>query len=105
VEQTGGPGKYSDLKAFNRHFIGDVGITYITCSIALLFSFWTRNQEARTALLLGGSMFHVGHALWHVYEISTGELSASRWIGDLPGVFLPAIVLVLYVFVPVKTKV
>ncbi len=33
---------------------------------------------------LVSSLWHIGHALWHVYEISIGRLPATHWFLDIP---------------------
>ena len=44
-------------------------------------------------VLLAVTLFYVLHAVVHVADLTAGRLGPSHWLIDLPGVFLPALVL------------
>jgi hypothetical protein len=80
-----------DTGTFNAHLMRDVGAAYVTAGAALL---WAALGPAgrRAPLVWIGGLFLTLHALGHVWEIATGALPASHWLEDLPGVFVPALV-------------
>jgi len=80
----------------NVHLVRDVGEAFAAAGVALI---WGGVRPAlRFPLSAVASVFFTLHALGHVYETSVGELPHGSWLEDLPGVYLPA-VLVLYLTV------
>jgi len=77
----------------NVHLVRDVGEAYTAAGVALI---WGGLRPAlRFPLSAVASVFLMLHALGHVYETSVGELPHGSWLEDLPGVYLPAVI-VLY---------
>ena len=80
----------------NVHLVRDVGEAFAAAGVALI---WGGLRPAlRFPLSVVASVFFTLHALGHVYETAVGELPHGSWLADLPGVYLPAIV-VLYLTV------
>lgn len=81
---------------YNPHLVRDVGIAYLTVAGGFaVAAYWVR---AAFPVLLVVTIWFVGHAAVHVADIFTGALPLSHILGDLPGVFLPAMLLVGLVF-------
>ena len=87
------PAAVPDTGPLNLHFVRDIGVVYSTAGAALLVGAF--RPSARRGVLLGVTAFYVGHALLHVDDIVAGRLPASHWAIDFPGVFLPAVLLVV----------
>ena len=90
---------YSDLPAavpdtgpYNEHFVRDIGVAFAT--MALAFGWAAFVPRWRPPLLAVGAFFVAGHALLHVFDTLRGALDGDHWLLDLPGVYLPALVLV-----------
>jgi hypothetical protein len=98
---------YTDLPAdiphtgpFNPHFVRDLGIVYLV--VALAFAWCARNIERSRLVHLALTVFFVGHALIHVIDIASGDLPQSHWLIDAPGVFIPALVMIVLAFDTVR---
>ncbi|MGI9431320.1 MAG: hypothetical protein ACR2PQ_03855 [Myxococcota bacterium] len=75
----------------NVHLVRDVGEAYAAAGLALV---WGGLRPAhRFPLFVVAAVFFTLHALGHVYETAVGELPHDSWLVDLPGVYLPAIVI------------
>jgi hypothetical protein len=79
--------------SFNAHFIRDIGVAYLVA--ALGFGWCALHPERRRPVHVGLTVFFVGHALIHVFETLAGHLPGSHWLIDAPGVFLPALLLLI----------
>ena len=80
-----------DVAPFNVHFVRDVGAAYLASGFALLAA--AARPAWRVPLVASAAIFHGLHALGHVRETASGELASFHWLEDLPGVYLPAIVI------------
>jgi hypothetical protein len=49
-------------------------------------------------------MWLIGHALFHVFEFATGEVTRTRFLQDLPGVLGPALLVVVAFAILVVTR-
>lgn len=86
------PAAVPDTGPFNAHFVRDIGIAFVTLTLALG---WAAFEPRWRAPLVGmATVFMGGHALLHFVDTLRGELDADHWLLDLPGVYLPALVLV-----------
>ena len=85
------PAAVPDTGPFNAHFVRDIGCAFLATSVALLWSAFAPHW--RPALVPIAALFLVGHALVHVYDTLRGALDHSHWWIDLPGVYLPAVVI------------
>ena len=87
----------ADVSPFNVHFVRDIGAAYLASGAALLWAAW--RPAWRLPLVAVATVFHGLHALGHVRETTSGELASFHWLEDLPGVYLPAIAMLVMVFV------
>jgi len=81
------PAAVPDTGPLNPHFVRDVGAAFVTIGAVLLLAAPSRG------VLLAVTLFYVLHAVVHVTDLAAGRLGAEHWLIDLPGVFLPALVL------------
>lgn len=86
--------------AFNSHFIRDLGVVYLV--VALAFAWCARNVDRSRPVHVALTIFFVGHALIHVADITSGNLPQIHWLIDTPGVFLPALLMIVLAFAPVR---
>jgi len=86
------PAAVPDTGPFNAHFVRDIGIAFVTVTLA--FAWAAFEPRWRIPLVVMGTVFLAGHALLHVVDTLRGELEADHWLLDFPGVYLPALVLV-----------
>ncbi len=82
-----------DVTPFNVHFVRDVGAAYLTAGAALCWAAF--RVEWRGPLVACAALFNLLHALGHLRETASGELAWHHWWADLPGVYLPALLLVV----------
>src|SRR5438552_5379913 len=87
------PAGVPDTRPLNVHFVRDIGAAFVTIGAAFCAAA-PRAREHR-GVVLAAALFFVLHALIHVADIATGRLPAHHALLDLPGVFLPAILLVV----------
>ena len=87
------PAAVPDTGPLNLHFVRDIGSAFTT--IGLAFCIAAPDAPRRRGVLLGAMSFYVLHALVHVADLVSGRLEADHWLVDFPGVFVPAIVLVV----------
>jgi len=91
------PAAVPDTGPFNPHFVRDIGCAFLTMGIAQIWAAfvlrWRRPLVGVTAVFFGA------HALLHIYDTLVGNLPHPHWWLDLPGVYLPALVLVACVVV------
>ncbi len=90
---------YSDLPAgvpdtgpFNEHFVRDIGVAFASMALALGWAAFV--PRWRPPLVVVGTVSSgVGHAALHVFDTLRGFLDGDHWLLDLPGVYLPALLL------------
>jgi predicted anti-sigma-YlaC factor YlaD len=87
----------ADVRPFNVHFVRDIGAAYLASGIALLWAAW--RPAWRLPLVAVATIFRALHAVGHVRETAVGELASFHWLEDLPGVYLPALAMLVMVFV------
>ena len=85
------PAAVPDTGPFNAHFVRDVGSAFAVMGLALAFG--ALRPALRVPSLAFASGFYVLHALVHVADTVAGRLPASHWWIDLPGVYVPALVM------------
>lgn len=85
------PAGVPDTGPLNVHFVRDIGAAFVTIGIG--FCVAAARPVYRRGVLLGATLFYALHAGVHVADLLSGRLHADHWLVDLPGVFLPAIVL------------
>jgi hypothetical protein len=87
------PAAVPDTGPLNTHFVRDIGAAFLTVGIA--FAVATFRAEMRRAVLGFATAFFVLHAAIHVLDLLEGHIPASHWLIDMPGVFLPALLLLV----------
>ena len=87
------PAGIPDTGPLNLHFVRDIGAAFTTIGVAFLVA--APDPARRRGVLLAATLFYVLHALVHVADLLSGRLDADHWLVDLPGVFVPAILLVV----------
>jgi len=90
------PAAVPDTGPFNPHFVRDIGCAFLTAGFALV---WAALAPAlRFPLASVAAFFFAAHALLHVYDTAVGNLPHTHWWLDLPGVYLPALLLAVAAF-------
>jgi len=87
------PAGVPDTGPLNTHFVRDIGGAFLTIGIAFLVA--ASRPAMRRPVLAFATLFYVLHAAIHVLDLLTGHVHAGHWLIDLPGVFLPALVMVV----------
>ena len=87
------PAGVPDTGPLNLHFVRDVGAAFTTIAVAFLVA--APRARAHRDVVLAAALFFGLHALVHVADLVSGRLPVTHWLVDLPGVFVPAIFLVV----------
>jgi hypothetical protein len=85
------PAGVPDTGPLNVHFVRDIGCAFLTVGAGLLWA-W-RRPAWRPPLVGVAALFYAAHALLHVHDTARGLVDAHHWLLDLPGVYLPAVLL------------
>jgi hypothetical protein len=78
---------------FNQHFVRDIGLIFLLLGGAFLVG--AAQPRARVLLWAAPSIWLLGHALFHLWEVAVGICSPSVIPRDFPAVTLPAIIGIL----------
>lgn len=84
------PAAVPDTGPFNPHFVRDIGCAFLTTGAALIWAFFS--PRFRLPLVSIGALFLLAHALLHAYDTLRGLLGHDHWLLDLPGVYLPGVI-------------
>ena len=82
----------ADTGPLNPHLVRDYGISYLIVGAAILIGL---ARGFPYGLHIAVTAFFSGHALLHAWDILAGRLPAHHWSMDFPGVFLPALLLLV----------
>ena len=85
------PAAVPDTGPFNPHFVRDIGCAFLTVGVALLWAAF--EPRHRLPLAVVSAVFLVAHALLHAYDTLRGALGHAHWWLDVPGVYLPALLI------------
>jgi hypothetical protein len=85
------PAAVPDFGPLNEHFVRDIGCAFTTVGVALAWAAFV--PRFRPPLVATAAVFFVAHAVLHVYDTMRGAVDAHHWWLDLPGVYLPALLL------------
>lgn len=96
------PAAVPDTGPYNGHFIRDLGIVFVLIAVGFLWCAARLHQSK--PVLLAITIFFVGHAILHILDLLQSRLPHSHWSIDAPAVFLPALVLIILMFVPVRRR-
>lgn len=87
------PAGVPDTGPYNGHFIRDLGLVFLLISTGFIWCAVYPNRCKAVLIVL--SVFFTGHAVVHILDLLTNRLPHSHWRTDIPGVFLPAVLLLL----------
>ena len=87
---------------FNAHFVRDIGVAFFVAGLG--FGWCALHTERSRTIHAGLTVFFVGHALIHLVEILTGQLPGTHWLIDAPGVFAPALLLLVLAVPSVRRR-
>lgn len=90
---TGLPAAVPDFGPLNEHFVRDIGAAFAVQGAALLWAAFT--PAWRVPLVAPAVLFYVLHALAHVYDTARGLVGPAHWTIDLPGVYVPAVLMTI----------
>lgn len=85
------PAGVPDTGPFNAHFVRDIGCAFLAVGVAQMWA--AAAKPWRTPLVAVSAVFVVGHAVLHVFDTARGAVPSDHWWLDLPGVYLPALLL------------
>ena len=91
------PAAVPDTGPFNPHFVRDIGCAFLTTGAALLWAAFS--ERFRLPLAAISAVFLTAHGLLHIYDTATGALGHNHWWLDFPGVYAPAVVMLVVVTV------
>jgi len=78
---------------FNQHFVRDIGLIFLLLGSGFLAG--AARPRSRVLLWAAPSIWLLGHALFHLWEVAVGICSPSVIPRDFPAVTLPAIIGIL----------
>lgn len=87
---------------FNPHFVRDLGIAFLV--VALAFGWCALHLNRSRPVHLALTFFFAGHALIHLVDIAAGNLPHSHWLIDTPGVFMPALIMIVLAIPSVRRR-
>jgi hypothetical protein len=87
------PAAVPDTGPLNAHFVRDIGAAFFTIGVAFLVT--APSARRYRGVVLAAALFFVLHAVLHVADLISARLPADHWLIDVPGVFLPALALVV----------
>jgi len=80
-------------RSFNQHFLRDIGLIFLFNGGAFLLG--VARPQSRVLLWAALTIWLVGHALFHFWEVAAGITSVSVIPRDFPAVTLPALISVV----------
>jgi hypothetical protein len=86
-----------DRGPFNQHFVRDLGIIYALTGVGLILG--ALRPQQRLTFWWAPTLWLVGHALFHFWEVLAGICGPVSLLEDFAGVTLPAIVTLLLLIV------
>jgi len=91
------PAGVPDTGPYNGHLIRDLGLVFVLIAGGFVWCA-ARLPQSRPVLFVITAFF-VGHAILHMLDLLGSRLPHSHWKMDTPAVFLPALLLIILVFV------
>lgn len=86
------PAAVPDFGPVNEHFVRDIGSAFTLIGLGLAVA--AVMPRWRFAACAAAAGFYVLHALVHVVDTLRGLVGPEHWLIDLPGVYVPALLLV-----------
>ena len=96
------PAGVPDYGPLNVHFVRDIGCAFGTVGVAQIWAAFDR--RLRLPLVAIAALFLGAHAALHIHDTLRGIVASDHWWLDLPGVYLPALVLAIATCVCVRTQ-
>lgn len=87
------PAAVPDFGPLNEHFIRDIGCAFFLLGAALAVAAFV--PAWRLPACAATAAFFSMHALVHVLDTMRGLVGPDHWAIDLPGVYVPAVVLII----------
>ena len=100
---AGLPAAVPDTGPLNTHFVRDIGSAFAVMGAALLVA--AARPALRVAMLAAVSLFYLLHALVHVTDTIAGRLPPSHWTIDMPGVYVPAVLMLAVTWAASRARV
>jgi hypothetical protein len=85
------PAGVPDTGPLNRHFVRDIGCAFLVLGAALAVAAF--RPAWRVAACAAVTVFYALHAVVHVVDTWRGLVGPEHWAIDLPGVYLPALLM------------
>jgi hypothetical protein len=89
---VGLPAAVPDFGPLNEHFVRDIGAAFVMMGGGLVWA--AAVPSVRLPVVALTAVFHVLHALAHVYDTLAGRVGPEHWFIDLFPIYVPAGVLV-----------
>jgi hypothetical protein len=86
------PAGVPDFGPLNEHFVRDIGCAFTVLGVALGAAAFV--PRLRLAVCAAAAGFYGLHAFVHVVDTLRGLVGPAHWLIDLPGVYLPAAILI-----------
>ena len=86
------PAAVPDFGPLNEHFVRDIGCAFFVFGAGIFASAFV--PRWRVAACGAAAAFFGLHALVHVVDTTRGLVGPAHWLIDLPGVYVPAVVLI-----------
>jgi hypothetical protein len=87
------PAAVPDFGPLNEHFVRDIGAAFTVLGLGLAAAAFV--PRWRVAACGAAAVFYTLHALVHVVDTARGLVGPEHWLVDLPGVYVPAVVMVI----------
>ena len=84
-----------DRGPFNQHFVRDIGIIYALSGAGLILG--GLNRQQRIGYWWAPTLWLIGHALFHVWEVMVGICGPESLLEDFAGVTVPALLTIALV--------
>ena len=86
------PAGVPDFGPLNEHFVRDIGCIYFLMGATLAVGAFL--PQWRVAACAVTTLFYVLHAVVHVIDTTRGLVGPEHWAIDLPGIYVPAAILI-----------
>lgn len=85
------PAAVPDFGPLNEHFVRDIGAAFTVIGLGLAVA--AVLPRWRVAACAAAAAFYGLHALVHVVDTLRGLVGPEHWLIDLPGVYVPAVLI------------